>query len=460
MKIENNVAPTISPNIKNGLNHQGSYAIKATEANTEKFHSILSRNKVPQKSPHNISAVKNTLMPDIINQINSRNPVTRIVNSQTDALLKHKQNRQLKGQMSSSSNGQVVSITAINSDGSRIKNNASDGTDKNFIVEFVTEGKVSKFRISIPKKSPPESGYPVMLWNHGTRGVSTVGDNDSRLSSSNKKMMMSNYDKGFIVIEPDYIQSGNNAKASGGSNDIPMTVLNALKTVIDYPDVAVDLNNIVLSGYSQGGYVSMKILEMAEAYMPSIQFKEAHLWAPGSDALAHLKNVMHHYVSNGNHHAQMWIAVLNLYNIAEAEGNIELFNSIFVDSDTKDYTDIKNHNGNYYNNTDEGRAWNNNIHFSAQFLERARSNNWTGSKWGEYFNKGIVDNFTTNTPIIMASGKDDNLVGLPEMRNLETRLRNNKNKVTRLEFEGGHHILHKANLNMYHSYLQGLFKKL
>lgn len=123
-----------------------------------------------------------------------------------------------------------------------------------YIASYQSEGNTIYALLTVPDGSQPESGWPVIIFNHGyippreyrtTERYIAYTDGFSR--------------NGYIVFRSDYRGHGNSegdATGAYGSNAYTIDVLNALASIKQYP--AADPNRIGMWGHSMGGHITLR----------------------------------------------------------------------------------------------------------------------------------------------------------------------------------------------------------
>lgn len=123
-----------------------------------------------------------------------------------------------------------------------------------YLTSYQSEGNKIYALLTVPTGDKPESGWPVIVFNHGyippfeyrtTERYIVYTDAFSR--------------NGYIVFKSDYRghgQSGGVARGGYGSNDYTIDVLNAVASIKKYKDA--DPDRIGMWGHSMGGFVTLR----------------------------------------------------------------------------------------------------------------------------------------------------------------------------------------------------------
>ena len=140
---------------------------------------------------------------------------------------------------------------------------------RSYVVSYQSDGLKLFALMNVPKMQRPESGFPVVIVNHGyinpqtystTRSYKTITDFYAR--------------NGFVVLKPDY--RGHADSETGNTSAInrinyAVDVLNLLAIIDTIADV--DPEKIAMYGHSMGGEITLRVLEISD------QVKAATLWA-------------------------------------------------------------------------------------------------------------------------------------------------------------------------------------
>lgn len=123
-----------------------------------------------------------------------------------------------------------------------------------YYVSYLSEGLKIYALMTIPHEQKPDSGWPVVIFNHGYippdvyRTTERYIDYVDRIARS-----------GYIVFRSDYRghdRSEGEANGAYGNPDYTVDVLNALASMKTYPDA--DPNRIGMWGHSLGGYITLR----------------------------------------------------------------------------------------------------------------------------------------------------------------------------------------------------------
>lgn len=141
------------------------------------------------------------------------------------------------------------------------------------VIQFTSDGLKERALILIPSGKKPETGWPLVIINHGHIPEYQYSTENSYLNTS--KYFAS---QGFMVLKPDFRgHDKSEGYASGrllARSEFAVDVLNLLSLVKTMPDV--NQNRIFMYGHSMGGDVTLLVLESTS------QIRAASLWAPAS----------------------------------------------------------------------------------------------------------------------------------------------------------------------------------
>jgi dienelactone hydrolase len=158
---------------------------------------------------------------------------------------------------------------------------------RSVIAAYLSDGLRVYARIDIPKKPPPEQGYPVVLFSHGWVGLDNAKNFDFFVDqkSSQGQYLHALAEDGFVVITPGWRGHGtvNGINAEGfefmqrwdnatyiSPIFYAIDMLNALESIQSLTtskwgqgSINIDLDKVSLSGHSQGGDSALLVLAIA-----------------------------------------------------------------------------------------------------------------------------------------------------------------------------------------------------
>jgi dipeptidyl aminopeptidase/acylaminoacyl peptidase len=125
-----------------------------------------------------------------------------------------------------------------------------------YIASYLSEGLKIFALLTIPNGQQPETGWPVIIFNHGFilptqyRTTERYVNYVDRLAKT-----------GYIVFRSDYRghdRSEGTARGAYGYPDYVIDVINGLQSVKSFP--AADPNRIGMWGHSMGGYITLRAM--------------------------------------------------------------------------------------------------------------------------------------------------------------------------------------------------------
>jgi dipeptidyl aminopeptidase/acylaminoacyl peptidase len=129
-----------------------------------------------------------------------------------------------------------------------------------FIASYLSEGNKIYGLLTVPWGLKPESGWPVILFNHGY-----VPPDEYRTTERYLDYIDYLASRGYIVFRSDYRGHGNSEGEAGGSYATPnytIDVLNAMAAVKSYPDA--DPARIGMWGHSMGGHITLRAMVVSD----------------------------------------------------------------------------------------------------------------------------------------------------------------------------------------------------
>lgn len=146
----------------------------------------------------------------------------------------------------------------------------SEGNYSQYVVSYQSDGYKVYALMTIPNRAKPDTGWPVIVFNHGyirPSQYSTTGNYVPYMD-----MLASS---GYIVFKSDYRGHGRSdgVEAVGGGYGLPdytVDVLNAVTSLRAYSDA--DPNRIGMWGHSMGGQITLR------AMVVSADIKAGVIW--------------------------------------------------------------------------------------------------------------------------------------------------------------------------------------
>lgn len=156
-------------------------------------------------------------------------------------------------------------------DGSDIKIESElpeTATYRQYLASYQSDGLKINGLLTVPKGTPPEGGWPAIIFNHGY-----IPPEQYRTTERYEAYVGGFASRGFVVFKPDYRGHGSSEGQPTGAYFSPgytIDVLNALASVRKLPEVNKD--RIGMWGHSMGGSITLRVVSVD----PSI--KAAVIW--------------------------------------------------------------------------------------------------------------------------------------------------------------------------------------
>jgi hypothetical protein len=146
-------------------------------------------------------------------------------------------------------------------------------TDKftSFVISYESDGFTQYALMNVPKGVSPDSGWPVVVVNHGYIAPEEYSTENSYINTSAYYA-----NQGFLVMKPDYRGHGESEGEADG-------VLARINYAVDVLNLIAGINKlnevnserIYMYGHSMGGDVTLRVLEVCPSCVSA-----AALWAP------------------------------------------------------------------------------------------------------------------------------------------------------------------------------------
>ncbi len=152
-----------------------------------------------------------------------------------------------------------------------IEETLNSGVNYNrYRVSYSSEGYTIYALMTVPFGSPPDTGWPVIIFNHGY-----IHPPDYRTTENYVTYMDLLASSGYIVFKSDFRGHGDSegpiVGGGYGSPGYTADVLNAIESLKDYP--GVDPDRFGMWGHSMGGQVTLR------AMVVSNEIKAGVIWA-------------------------------------------------------------------------------------------------------------------------------------------------------------------------------------
>ncbi|OGD87147.1 peptidase [Candidatus Curtissbacteria bacterium RIFCSPLOWO2_02_FULL_40_13b] len=138
-----------------------------------------------------------------------------------------------------------------------------------YIASYKSEGLKIYALLTVPNGSPPDGGWPAIVFNHGY-----IRPTDYRTDEKYVAYVDGFARNGYVVIKPDFRGHGDSeGEASGayGSVGYTIDVLNAVSSIKKLRDPStssgrfvVDTNRIGMWGHSMGGYITLRSMVVSQ----------------------------------------------------------------------------------------------------------------------------------------------------------------------------------------------------
>ncbi len=138
-----------------------------------------------------------------------------------------------------------------------IEETLTPGSNYNrYRVSYQSDGYKIYALLTIPKGTKPETGWPVVIFNHGYIPPAEYRTTERYIAYTDAFSR-----NGYILLRSDYRGHGSSegpATGGYGSNGYTVDVLNAVASIKKHQDV--DVNRIGMWGHSMGGYITLRIM--------------------------------------------------------------------------------------------------------------------------------------------------------------------------------------------------------
>jgi dipeptidyl aminopeptidase/acylaminoacyl peptidase len=138
-----------------------------------------------------------------------------------------------------------------------------------YIASYQSEGLKIYGLLTVPQGEKPESGWPIVVFNHGY-----IPPDQYRTTERYVAYVDGFARNGYILFRPDYRGHGDSEGEPTGSFGTPaytVDVLNAMASVMQYPDA--DPDRVGMWGHSMGGGIILR------AMVVTPEIKAGVIWA-------------------------------------------------------------------------------------------------------------------------------------------------------------------------------------
>lgn len=130
-----------------------------------------------------------------------------------------------------------------------------------YLVSYLSEGNTIYALMTVPFGSPPDTGWPVIIFNHGY-----IHPPDYRTTENYVTYMDMLASNGYIVFKSDFRGHGSSegpiVGGGYGSPGYTVDVLNAMESLKDYN--GADPNRFGMWGHSMGGQVTLRAMVVSD----------------------------------------------------------------------------------------------------------------------------------------------------------------------------------------------------
>jgi len=148
-----------------------------------------------------------------------------------------------------------------------------------YVASYESEGLTIYALLTIPQGEKPESGWPIVVFNHGY-----IPPDQYRTTERYVAYVDGFARNGYIVFRPDYRGHGDSegeATGSFGTPDYTVDVLNAMASVMQHPDA--DPDRVGMWGHSMGGGITLRAMVVTQDIKAGVSW--AGMVAPYPDLL-------------------------------------------------------------------------------------------------------------------------------------------------------------------------------
>jgi dipeptidyl aminopeptidase/acylaminoacyl peptidase len=138
-----------------------------------------------------------------------------------------------------------------------------------YLASYLSEGFKIYALLTVPQGEKPETGWPVVIFNHGY-----IPPVQYRTTERYVAYVDAFARNGYIVFRSDYRGHGSSeGEAAGGygSPDYTIDVLNAVASIKNYPEA--DPDRIGMWGHSMGGHITLRSMVVSK------DIKAGVIWA-------------------------------------------------------------------------------------------------------------------------------------------------------------------------------------
>ncbi len=164
---------------------------------------------------------------------------------------------------------------------------ASGANYDRYIASYRSEGLKIYALLTVPRGETPESGWPVVIFNHGYIPPALYRTTERYVAYVDAFAR-----NGYIVFRSDYRGHGSSegeARGGYGSSDYTIDVLNAVSAIKNY--AAADPDRIGMWGHSMGGSITLRSMVVSD------EIKAGVIWA---GVVASYPDLIAHWTRRGS----------------------------------------------------------------------------------------------------------------------------------------------------------------
>jgi dipeptidyl aminopeptidase/acylaminoacyl peptidase len=138
-----------------------------------------------------------------------------------------------------------------------------------YLVSYLSEGLKINALLTVPRGEKPETGWPVVIFNHGYIPPAQYRTTERYIAYTDAFSR-----NGYILLRPDYRGHGFSEGSPTNSHASPaytIDVLNAMASVMAYPDA--DPDRVGMWGHSMGGSITLRAMVVTDT------IKAGVIWA-------------------------------------------------------------------------------------------------------------------------------------------------------------------------------------
>jgi dipeptidyl aminopeptidase/acylaminoacyl peptidase len=129
-----------------------------------------------------------------------------------------------------------------------------------YITSYQSEGLTIYALLTVPQAERPDSGWPVIVFNHGY-----IPPAEYRTTERYVAYLDAFAAAGYLVVRPDYRGHGNSEGAPAtafGSADYTVDVLNCMASAQQHPEA--DPDRVGMWGHSMGGSITLRAMVVSD----------------------------------------------------------------------------------------------------------------------------------------------------------------------------------------------------